>query len=168
MDIHRHPFVQVVISRAAPVLLCVCVVAGCARLDDMDLGQDAVPVAARSGTLPPVELPPHEKAPQYVYAGAQYRDPFIPMDQGAVTFAQRDNITSGIDPATLFLKGVIRDGEQSIALLLDTAGNTYFVRDKKLVDMKGRVIPGIVGIMKDESIVIVTEDKVVREIPLYE
>ncbi|MFH1283220.1 MAG: hypothetical protein ABII27_06105 [bacterium] len=118
--------------------------------------------------LPSLTLPPKQEIKRFVYEGIKFQDPFIPLDQSNIVIVQKDNYDVGIDPASLQFKGFIKEDKKTIALLVDTAGNTYFLKNMKLIDLKGRVIPGVAGVCKDESVVIETEDGDTREIKLYE
>lgn len=113
----------------------------------------------------PAQVPQKTEQPLYQYAGAKFRDPFIPLT-GGKSYKRNVQGDTTLDPASLMLKGIIMDTTDRMATLIDTSGNSYMIKNKRLFNRKGEEVPGVVGIVKLESVVIITEDKTVRELKL--
>lgn len=143
------------------VLFIASLAAGCGKKQDVETSSQDRQMSVQK----PVTLPEKEKEPLYVYAGTQFNDPFIPLDGSG--FKMRSQKEKGeLDPASLVLKGILVDRDEKMASLSDSSGNNYVVKNKRLYNRKGEIIEGIVGIVKLESVVIITEDKTVRELKL--
>jgi len=125
---------------------------------------DHVPRQSITKSTPAMPTKPEE--PLYKYMGGKFKDPFIPLIDGGRFFRVSQEEMGKIDPASLSLKGILVDNKEKMATLVDTSGNSYIVKGKRLYNRKGELIEGIVGIVKLESVVIITEDKTVRELKL--
>ncbi|MFH1380367.1 MAG: hypothetical protein ABII23_08825 [bacterium] len=113
----------------------------------------------------PVKPPEIEKI-TYEYLGIKFKDPFIPLvGEGSSVIIKTDG-EGALDPASLTLKGILLDKNEKLAALVDTSGNSYIIKGKRLYNQKGDIIDGIVGIVKLESVIIITKDKTVRELKL--
>ena len=106
----------------------------------------------------PVYVPP-TNPPEYVYLGGAYRDPFIPIGM-TMSNMYASSASSGPDDVltaerigTLKLKGIIRwkkDGE--VALIADTMGGSYTLRQGKLYNRKSSQMKGITGTIGANSV----------------
>lgn len=113
-----------------------------------------------------VSLPKKVEEPIYEYSGNKFNDPFIPLF-GNVKFKISSNEEeTTLDPASLVLNGIIIDSNEKMASLVDGSGNNYIVQNKRLYNKKREIVEGIVAIVKLESVVIITQDKTVRELKL--
>ena len=110
---------------------------------------------------------PEEKAvPLYVYAGTQNRDPFQPLSLDGSTASPVGDVV--VPPVgSLILKGIIKDGTQKIAII-SGGGIGYVLKGKYLYDNRQRLVRGITGVIKDESVIIIAPDKTTKEIRLRE
>lgn len=113
-----------------------------------------------------LSAPVKAEEPPYKYLGLKFKDPFIPLIGGAKFSRISQEETGEIDPASLSLKGILIDSQDKMATLVDTFGNSYIIKNKRLYNRKGELIEGIVGIVKLETVVIITKDKTVRELKL--
>lgn len=128
------------------------------------------------------ELPPVQPAPvarpfqvsvstapkslpvRYDYRGDRYRDPFVPLTGEGMTFAGSEDV---IVPqlGTLSLKGIIDDGRQRIAII-SGGGITYLLKGSQLYDNRQRLVRGITGAIKKDSVLMIAPDKSTKELRL--
>lgn len=103
---------------------------------------------------------------RYVYAGTRNRDPFQPLSlDGSSTSPIGDVVVPPV--GSLILKGIMADGKQKIAII-SGGGIGYVLKGKYLYDNRQRLVHGITGIIKDESVIIIAPDKTTKEIRLRE
>ncbi len=70
---------------------------------------------------------------------------------------------------SLILNGVMQDGAGRQALLTDPAtAIVYKLKSGKLYDQKKKVVPGVSGVVKGKQVILMTEDKKVRQVNLRE
>jgi hypothetical protein len=107
------------------------------------------------------------EAPEYVYTPS-VRDPFLPLSGGT---AARINLSAAegapkeaFNPATVELKGILRTPTARFATLVSTTGERYIVENGKVMDAKRKPIEGIVGIIKEKSLVLIGRDNQVTEL----
>jgi Tfp pilus assembly protein PilP len=104
--------------------------------------------------------------PRYVYQGDRVRDPFIPLTGEYVSQSTNDEI---IIPnlAALNLKGIFEDGKNTVAIV-NGGGITYMLKGSRLYDNRQRIVKGITGIIKKESVVLISADKTIKELKIRE
>lgn len=119
---------------------------------------------------PVVESRKEEPQVKYVYKGAKGRDLFTPLAGKSAQFAKEEATEtlemSGSTLSTLSLKGFVRDVNQKYALINDTGGGRYVVKGGKVFDRRGKQIQGVVGIVKEKSVILITSDKTIRELKM--
>ncbi|MCB4790762.1 MAG: hypothetical protein LHV68_02635 [Elusimicrobia bacterium] len=104
--------------------------------------------------------------PRYAYTGYKYRDPFIALNaKGAMLKGLNDVPIPNID--SLSLKGILDDGKQKIAILVG-GGYSFMLMDGNLFDSRRRLVNGITGSIKKDSVVIIDAIKKSKEIKLKE
>ena len=103
-----------------------------------------------------------EDARPYRYAGDSYRDPFEPISAGY----QEGSITIP-NINDLVLHGMVRDGNQSIAILR-SGSYSYTLLNGRIYDSMQRLITGMSGIINTDNVVITSRDGAKREIKLRE
>lgn len=104
--------------------------------------------------------------PRYTYAGTRNRDPFQPLPlDGTSTRIVGDVVVPPV--GSLILKGIMADGKQKMAII-SAGGIGYVLKGKYLYDNRQRLIHGITGIIKEESVIIIAPDKTTKEIRLRE
>jgi hypothetical protein len=123
------------------------------------------------------ELPPAQQSPQiqisttpvqqastrgYKYKGDRFRDPFIPLTGNGIMITTSDDIQIP-NIGSLTLKGILDDGKHKMAII-NGGGLTYFLKDSKLYDSKSRLINGISGAIKKESVLMIAPDKSTKEL----
>jgi hypothetical protein len=142
------------------LLLVPLIIAGCS--------QDELPPGEGVYVKPPVFTPitPRAKQPaeRYVYRGDRFRDPFVAIS------AERTSTVSGDEQTVpslgaLVLKGIISDRKQPIAIIAG-GGITYVLRGRRLYDNRQRLVKGISGIVKAESVLMIGPDKTAKELKL--
>lgn len=113
--------------------------------------------AAVSPDTQPAEVPAYTT---YNYYGEKYRDPFVPLI-GESRSDQESDRPPGI--ASLLLKGIVQDNNGRMALL--TSGiSSYILRGGRLYDGRNKMVKGLSGVIKTDSVVIIGSDRTIREI----
>lgn len=131
--------------------------------------------------LPPIpqnlEPPPipaeikKEEPPKYLYAFAGKRDPFSPLvglagggefsNPFADSEVHPDQTFSGLE-----LRGILRDRSGKVAVIRSQQGENYSLKGGKIYDRRNRIISGVSGIIKENSVVLISKNKIVKELPL--
>lgn len=113
-------------------------------------------------------LPVYQKKeePLYVYKGDRFRDPFISLVGSGASFGESED-SGAPNISNLTLKGIISEGSVKMALI-SGGGSTYVLKDSRLYDNRQRVIKGITGAIKTESVIIIMPDRTVKELKLRE
>jgi len=104
-----------------------------------------------------------------LYHAGNLRDPFIPLSgSGGNSAWTTASDETAPELTSLALKGIIQGKNDKIALVSDSSTGASFVVNQrgKLVNHKGKEIPGFVGILKGKSLILMTQDKQVRELTL--
>ncbi|MEK9145958.1 MAG: hypothetical protein AAB339_10140, partial [Elusimicrobiota bacterium] len=70
----------------------------------------------------------------------------------------------------LNLKGILKDRRGSYAILTDTLGGSFLLKDGKLFDYKNKPLPGVTGAIqpKQKSVTLMTPDKDVQVLRIGE
>ena len=105
-----------------------------------------------------------KKLPPYVYTGDRFRDPFIPINSEGVSFPDENDV-SVPNIGGLTLRGILDDGKQKIAII-SGGGVTYLLKGSHLYDSRQRLVKGISGVIKTETVLIIAPDKTTRELKL--
>jgi len=87
--------------------------------------------------------------PAYSFRGERYRDPFSPLIGGGA--AINSNAVRVPALSQMMLKGIIQDGNERTALIT-APGGSYTIRGGRLYDGRNRLVPGISGVVKSNSI----------------
>jgi hypothetical protein len=103
--------------------------------------------------------------PQYYYQGERYRDPFVPLIGPGRSLYQPGEI---IPPnlGTLMLKGIMTDRQGVNIAILSSGGVSYFLKNGRLYDSQYRLIPGITGVVKKDRVLVITSDRIVKELTI--
>ncbi len=101
----------------------------------------------------------------YVYKGGQKPDPFVPQNTEAPVAAAGEITIPNL--SSLSLKGIFSLGKQRTALIAGT-GTTYILKDSRLYDSRQRLIKGISGAIKENSVILIAQDKTMRELKLHD
>jgi hypothetical protein len=124
-------------------------------------GAAAAPaVAGTAASAAPAASAPKPGYMSYSYYGEKYRDPFIPLI-GEIRSDRGMERPPAI--ASLVLKGIIQDAKGRMALLVSGA-NSYILRGGRLYDGRNRMVKGISGVIKADSVVLIGSDRTVREV----
>ncbi len=96
----------------------------------------------------------------YFYQGKSFRDPFVPL------IGEMASISRRMKPRVYFpnlrslaLKGIIEDSKSLIALIIDAEGRAFILKEGKLLDPNGKIVPGISGTIKKDKIMLLTREK---------
>ncbi len=103
---------------------------------------------------------------KYEYKGGKYRNPCLSLTVKGVAIEGIVEMTAA-NLSTLTLRGIIKDSQKKrLALIDDVSGASYIVKDKKLINQRGRRVKGVVGIVKEKSVVLMTSDKGIKELKM--
>jgi Tfp pilus assembly protein PilP len=132
---------------------------GCGHEQNM-LDTKSAPAALQSAVVPTQQKGEETK---YVYRGDRHPDPFIPQNTEAVPISGGEQATPSI--AALSLKGIFSSGKQRTAIITGPGG-TYILKDSRLYDNRQRIIKGLSGAIKADSVIMISQDKTMRELKL--
>ncbi len=110
------------------------------------------------------------EAPKYVYPYSAERDPFVALaGDGIVPAASVAGPGAGFlnkkgEFLSLELKGIMSGRGGKMAMITSSNGQTYFLRSGKIYDRDNQVVSGITGVIRDESIVLISENRVKKEL----
>ncbi|MCX5784325.1 MAG: hypothetical protein NTX59_01405 [Elusimicrobia bacterium] len=102
------------------------------------------------------------------------RDPLVPSTvfggQAGLDQAQSSPVTvSSFSINNLSLTGIMEDSGGKQALLADIVnGKVYTLKAGRLLDSKKKPVPGVSGVIKGKQIILLTNDKKIRQIDLRE
>ncbi len=103
---------------------------------------------------------------RYEYKGGKYRNPLLSLTVKGEAIEGISEMT-GANLSTLTLRGIIKDSQKGrLALIDDVSGSSYIVKGKKLINQRGRRVKGVVGIIKEKSVVLMTSDKGIKELKM--
>lgn len=105
----------------------------------------AAPLAAKPGAAPAqAVLSTTTLSPSDIYTAASVRDPFQELGAAPTTPHQFD--LSQFSIQNLSLRALMRDKNGAFALFKDTTyGDTLILKNGRLYDPRGKVIPGVTG-----------------------
>ena len=90
----------------------------------------------------------------------------MPLIGGQISAqAASGNVEKG-DLANLELKGILRDKRGKIALIASSSGEPYTLRSGRIYDKKNRIVNGVSGIIKETSVILVTQNRTIKELTL--
>lgn len=116
--------------------------------------------------IPPVEKKDEPK--RYIYPLAHKRDPFVPLIGGSVD--DRKTVASLTDRKGEFtkleLKGIIKDKKGKMALIASLHGESYTLKTGKIYDKRNRIVTGVSGVIKEESVVLYSPNRTILELSL--
>ncbi len=140
-------------------VICNCLFIGCGKKESK---QSTEQVAPRPKPKIPEYVPP-APAPKYTYKGNIYRDPLIPAGgahYSSVGIAGESGETmTGEKMATLQLKGIFRDEKVgNIAIISETSGDSYILKNGKLYNRKNKIVRGVAGIIGKNSATLFSND----------
>ncbi len=109
-----------------------------------------------------------EKAepPKYFYPFAAKRDPFAPLvgiTSGTNDPASGKGLAKG-ELSNLELKGIMLDRKGKVAYIASTTGEVFFLRSGRIYDKKNRVVAGVSGIIKENSVVLISQNRTMTEL----
>ena len=104
----------------------------------------------------------------YEYRAANMRSPFAPLSGAGkvISTEPESEVTVTVDINNLVLKGIIYDEKSRNALLSAPSGESYIVKEGKLLAQNGKYVEGIAGIVKKESVVLITKGNIIKEVKL--
>ena len=101
----------------------------------------------------------------YRYKGDKYKDPFVPLtgEGFSVSGVSEDVVVPNI--GNLTLKGIFSEGSSKMALIY-SGGVNYILKGSRLYDNRQRLVNGISGVIKTDSVLMIAPDKTTKEIRL--
>ena len=152
-------------------VLCFCAVllASCSKKKGVDL--DELASRPERAEPPPASTPAPVKKPEppkYAYPYDGRRDPFMPLvgTPGSYAGSSQDAQTITQSFSNLELKGILKAKSGKIAMISATNGETYMLKSGRVFDRRNRVIHGVSGIIKENSVVLISQNKTVKELVL--
>ena len=110
------------------------------------------------------EYVPPPPPPRYAYKGGTYRDPLIPGG-GASSYSslnvagEGEETMTGEKMVTLQLKGIFMDEKiGNIAIVSETSGNSYILKNGKLYNKKNKDIKGVTGVIGKKVVTLISSD----------
>jgi hypothetical protein len=143
------------------IIPLICLFSACGR--EPDVSDTYYSPKANSSSS--VTAAPKKEEEVYVYKGGPKPDPFIPQNSEAPVAAAGDIVIPNL--SSLSLKGIFSIGKQRTALIAGT-GITYILKDSRLYDSRQRLIKGISGAIKENSVILIAQDKTMRELKLHD
>ena len=141
----------------------------CSKEEKMSpvLQRSQVSIPPRKFVTEVVKKEKKERVARYEYKGVKYRNPLLPLTAKGI-FIEGTSEMTGANLSTLRLKGIIKDRHKrgKLALIDDINGASYIVKDKRLINQQGKMVKGVVGIVKEKSVVLITSDKGIRELKM--
>jgi hypothetical protein len=110
-----------------------------------------------SGALPQQKVKAEVK--KYFYPYTQKRDPFTALIGNTSRDSTSSEDLSIHELPNLELKGILRDRKGKMAMITSRDGGTFLLRAGKIYDRKNRVIPGISGMIKEKSVILISKDQ---------
>lgn len=104
--------------------------------------------------------PPLPAYARYQFYADRYRDPFIPL-VGEIQSDQMADRAPQI--GSLLLKGIVQDTKGRMALL-NSGVSSYILRAGRLYNSRNRLVKGVSGVIKADSVLIIGADRTVREL----
>ncbi|HAM39121.1 MAG: hypothetical protein A2474_07000 [Elusimicrobia bacterium RIFOXYC2_FULL_34_12] len=107
--------------------------------------------------VPP--LPPKK----YVYKGTAYRDPLLPGG-GGMAYSALTTSGDGAETftseklATLQLKGIFKDKSTNAAIIGDTSGGSYILKNGKIYNRRNKIVIGVSGVISKKSVTLICDD----------
>jgi hypothetical protein len=112
-----------------------------------------------------------EQAPEikYRYKGELYRDPFVTAAAKKYFIGTLKEDEEGEMPVlgALALKGIIKDRMNRLAILATPTGS-WFLKNERLYDKKGRRVKGIRGEIGSSFVNLITDDNFVKTFKIRE
>ena len=107
-----------------------------------------------------------KEIPRYSYKGDKFRDPFIALNgEGMSASASLSEEVTIPNIGGLTLKGIFDDGKIKMALI-SGGGINYILKGSHLYDSRQRLVRGISGIIKKDSVIMIAPDKNTKELKL--
>lgn len=102
--------------------------------------------------------PTKAKKMAYVYQGHRFRDPFVPLTGGLATSKKLSEKLTATNLRSFSVKGIIEDEKGKIVLLTAPGGKNYILKEGKLVNAEGKIIPEVKGNIEKNKIIFLTAD----------
>lgn len=112
------------------------------------------------------EAPQKLEVARYYYPSSDERDPFAPLS-GSASYSGRSNSQMVFQNfANLELRGIMRDRKGKIAVIGATSGEAFVLKSGRIYDQRNHLINGVTGIIKESSVVLISSNRTVKELPL--
>lgn len=106
-----------------------------------------------------VQIPKLEKIEYYTYKSASIRDPFRELVGVGMQISQESEKKElPLNPDELKIKAIIYDDKFPLATLLTPHG-TYIVKNKQIMDPKGKIVPQVAAIIEKNKVILLFKEK---------
>jgi len=102
---------------------------------------------------------------RYTYKGDKFKDPFIPLTGEGFTASGLSDEIAVPNIGNLTLRGIFAEGSNKMALI-SGGGTNYILKGSRLYDNRQRLVKGISGIIKSDSVIMIAPDKTTKEIKM--
>lgn len=156
------------------IIASVILLTACSKKKEEDLRLPEMkpqPVAAVSPSIQK-----KDETPKYVYPHVSKRDPFIALITeggagGGTRIVDMESESGFINKkgefVNLELRGILKDKKGKVAMIASTGGEAYMLKSGKIYDKRNRIIEGISGIIKEQSVILISQNKTVKELSLF-
>ena len=158
LTIHRRVFTHGFLGIGIKLLLLTIITANffaCSKNEPMKASPPAVYVKKKTA-----ENEAKKEPEKYVYNSENLRNPFIaPELRSSMSMKVGE-----IDISLLELKGIVAAAanKQKYALVAIKGGESYIIRNGKLMNMNNKVVPGVTGMIKGDEVILVTDKHYMR------
>lgn len=127
------------------------------------------PAQLRKAVESSTEKAKRPPTPEDYYKAMKLRDPFVSLQGGG---GQRV-VGEAVVPVESFnihyleLKGILEDPGGKAALLVDPAAAvSYILKDGKVLDAKGEIVPGVTGKIQGQGVRLITSENDIQDLSL--
>ncbi len=103
--------------------------------------------------------------PKYYYPHMDDRDPFTPLLAGSGS-GRPGALTLIQNFGSLELRGILNDRSGKVAIIGTTSGENFVLKSGRIYDQRNHLVNGVTGIIKENSVVLITSNRTVKELPL--
>ncbi|MGM0441383.1 MAG: hypothetical protein ACQEQC_03075 [Elusimicrobiota bacterium] len=115
-----------------------------------------------------IEKPEKIETPDYEYKGIKHRSPFSKKGgTGRSSGGTSGTNIPGINPERLIVSGVMEDTKDQYGMLTGPDG-FFMVKDGRIYNEDGKEIPGVAAIIKNQKVVLITDENTTYELPIPE
>ncbi len=161
--------IKLTLNRLTLLALCgAACLPGCSKNSDRIKSLAELHPEAQSAKLQDAVMEEKAEPPRYFYPYASKRDPFAPLAGGPAGMgnsAAGKGLEKG-ELTNLELRGIMKDRKGKVAFISSTDGEPFVLRSGRIYDRKNRIISGVSGIIKENSVVLISSNRTMTELTL--